>query len=131
MNAYNNTVLYLLVHSHNEANNFKFQGFEKVPFETARLIKNEVVNHELQILLFEVVVKRSYNIKEMEFLIGMTRKFDNRVRRKVYKLIIDNKLHLEILHTMLKIFHRNFNVDGQIKVLKILKYFDLFFLLNK
>lgn len=117
----NNTGLLLLVHRNNVFGNLEFKGFERLTHETIKLIVTEVVNCELQTLLLEVVKSRSYNTKEMESLISMTRRFDDKVKKRIYKLVIMGMFHIEIMYFILKKLHLNFNTEEQIIILKNIK----------
>lgn len=121
MNNNISSSLILQVRRNNPENRFSFKGFERLSEETFRLIETEVVDHELQSLLLNVVKNRNYNTNEIQGLIGMIRKFDTRVRRKIVKLIVQSKLHIEILPSLLKKLHAEFDHKTQLRILKVLK----------
>jgi len=116
----NNTGLFLLTYRNNPENNFKFLMFENISKEMVYFVTTEVVNQGLQALLFDVVKTRNYTLNEIKGLINMTRIFSNKIKRKIFRLIINKKLHIEILHEILKKLHQEFKAEEQVKILKIL-----------
>lgn len=116
--------LFLLARKHNQNFVGVFKGFENVSFEHVRLIESEVVNSELQKLLFDVILTRNYTTREMESLINLIRRFHNKVKKKILRMIIRKKLHIETLPDMIRKFQRvchPFNIKCQISFLNFFK----------
>ena len=103
MHLSNNTLRLLLqVRKHNRENSFVFKGLEDLDIKIIKLVEDEVVNFELQVLLLNVARTRKYTLKEIEYIIKLVRNYDPTLQQRILKLILESRLHVELLYKLKK-----------------------------